>query len=958
MPPIYRKLLTEYDDIVASGLTVGEVRYPSIKGAIGQVLTQGPNGVIVFSGDSTGITGTGKTNYLTKFVTPKVVAASLLYESGSKIGVGTELPTETFDISGSLRVRNRLNATGSVATLSDTGILQERSLQQFLIDLGAQPTGSYVTTDRALTVNGVTYNLTEDRSWNVGTVTTVGLTVPTGLTVTNSPVTESGSLTITFDTGYSIPTTASQTNWDLAYTSRIASLTTVGNSGPATLASNILNIPEYTLSGLGGQPLDDDLTAIAALTGVGFLRRSGTNTWFLDSSEYSVTSYTGSHPIIVTVNSGPGGSTQVTASHADSGVVPGTYNKLTVDAKGHVVDAENVPEQDNFVRVLRIPSSAINFTNNLKDEIATYINQLDPPLVINENESKWNIIIEGILPNVINDKTEINLWFDNSGSMDAAFPGLVTMVRSCLKALLLPIYNNDESLYNSRVRVFTFTDSTYSIYGESVSFTGKTAGTAARERTFWILNTLGTTNEISRVINLVFQDEAEGDYYPGSVTFDPNTNYGAVTADYIADTLELNTTLGSLQDSNYYKGVIYQMETATPVLGRQNFRALLAAATGSQGLYTGSASLEALVTAQQLFVEHGVNITTNADYYLNLLSNTLRNTLGITNIGDIDSITCYQPVSSTSTQVLVYCSGNGGVIEVSNVVGGTPPYNYTYTTGSTESSLLAVGVPATSIPNGTYSVRVYDANNYRFTVRNNLQIDCTVSPLVGTAGFTCNDTTGQSAQLSVTGVSGGTGVGYYFTLNGSSTQYLITNGSGTVTVPDGFYTVTLFDQGSSVSVTLGTVGVNCKTNYSIRVYECGTCNILGTGFVEYNPNTPLQTGKFYKLTNGNVAEILALTVGTVTHVVSDLLTYFDSCSLACNQAYIVTRYSCGTCLKLGKGTVAYNTNLQVGKFYNTVNGEVVEISPVLATASITHTILDTTVYYGLCELTPCLQSIS
>jgi hypothetical protein len=45
---------------------------------------------------------------------------------------------------------------------------------------------------------------------------------------------------------------ASATNWNTAYTNRITSLTTTGSSGAATLVSNVLNIPNYTLAGLGG----------------------------------------------------------------------------------------------------------------------------------------------------------------------------------------------------------------------------------------------------------------------------------------------------------------------------------------------------------------------------------------------------------------------------------------------------------------------------------------------------------------------------------------------------------------------------------------------------------------------------------------------------------------------------------------------------------------------------------
>jgi hypothetical protein len=46
-------------------------------------------------------------------------------------------------------------------------------------------------------------------------------------------------------------TTTNISNWNTAYTNRIASLTTTGTSGAATLSSNTLNIPNYTLAGLG-----------------------------------------------------------------------------------------------------------------------------------------------------------------------------------------------------------------------------------------------------------------------------------------------------------------------------------------------------------------------------------------------------------------------------------------------------------------------------------------------------------------------------------------------------------------------------------------------------------------------------------------------------------------------------------------------------------------------------------
>lgn len=72
----------------------------------------------------------------------------------------------------------------------------------------------------SLTTNATTDTLTIAAT-NNGTVTSVGLTAPTGLTVSGSPVTSSGNLALTYTAGYSIPTTASQTNWDAAYTQRL-----------------------------------------------------------------------------------------------------------------------------------------------------------------------------------------------------------------------------------------------------------------------------------------------------------------------------------------------------------------------------------------------------------------------------------------------------------------------------------------------------------------------------------------------------------------------------------------------------------------------------------------------------------------------------------------------------------------------------------------------------------------
>jgi hypothetical protein len=135
-----------------------------------------------------------------------------------------------------------------------------------------------------------------------GTVTSVAMTVPTGLSISGTPITTSGTLALTLTAGYSIPTTASQTTWDTAYTNRITSLTVTGSSGSATLVSNVLNIPTYTLTGLGGQPLATNLTSLSSLSYVSasFVKMTASGTFTLDTNTY----YLASNPSGYTSNTG------------------------------------------------------------------------------------------------------------------------------------------------------------------------------------------------------------------------------------------------------------------------------------------------------------------------------------------------------------------------------------------------------------------------------------------------------------------------------------------------------------------------------------------------------------------------------------------------------------------------------------------------------------------------------
>ena len=65
-----------------------------------------------------------------------------------------------------------------------------------------------------------TESVVEVAAGGSGTVTSVAMTVPSGLSVSGTPITSSGTFAISLAAGYSIPTTSSQTNWDTAFTDR------------------------------------------------------------------------------------------------------------------------------------------------------------------------------------------------------------------------------------------------------------------------------------------------------------------------------------------------------------------------------------------------------------------------------------------------------------------------------------------------------------------------------------------------------------------------------------------------------------------------------------------------------------------------------------------------------------------------------------------------------------------
>jgi hypothetical protein len=166
-----------------------------------------------------------------------------------------------------------------------------------------------------------------------GTVTSVGISVPTGLSVLNTPVTGSGTIAISLASGYSIPTTTSQTNWNTAFTDRLK-----WDGSNAGLNASTARTSLGLVINTDVQAYDADLAAIAALAGTsGLLRKTAADTWSLDTSVY----ITGNQTITLSGDVTGFGTTSIITTLSNSGVTADTYKSVTVDAKGRVTNGTN-----------------------------------------------------------------------------------------------------------------------------------------------------------------------------------------------------------------------------------------------------------------------------------------------------------------------------------------------------------------------------------------------------------------------------------------------------------------------------------------------------------------------------------------------------------------------------------------------------------------------------------------
>jgi hypothetical protein len=161
--------------------------------------------------------------------------------SSTKRGLLSSIDWTTFNNKQDTLSLTILGNSGPATLVSSTLNIPEYTLS----GLGGVPSS------RTLTINGTTFDLSADRSWNVGTVTSVSAltigTTGTDITSTVSNGTTTPVITLNIPTASAINRGAlSSTDWTTFSNKQNAiTLTTTGTSGAATLVGSTLNIPQY-----------------------------------------------------------------------------------------------------------------------------------------------------------------------------------------------------------------------------------------------------------------------------------------------------------------------------------------------------------------------------------------------------------------------------------------------------------------------------------------------------------------------------------------------------------------------------------------------------------------------------------------------------------------------------------------------------------------------------------------
>ena len=199
------------------------------------------------------------------------------YLSGN-IGIGTTSPYAKLSVEGSSALGNSALAGYFIGTTTATSTLAgglrigttgSPGALALLGNATSTAANGFNLTAGCFAINGTCVGAGSGS----GTVTSVAMTVPTGLSISGSPITTSGTLALTYGAGYAGVLTASTTNWNGFYDTPSTRIT---DGTGLTWSGNTLNVDT-----------SQNIATLSNLTSNGFVKTSGGNgTLSVDTTSY------------------------------------------------------------------------------------------------------------------------------------------------------------------------------------------------------------------------------------------------------------------------------------------------------------------------------------------------------------------------------------------------------------------------------------------------------------------------------------------------------------------------------------------------------------------------------------------------------------------------------------------------------------------------------------------------
>jgi hypothetical protein len=204
------------------------------------------------------------------------------------------------------------------------------------------------------TGNSISWNGTQfvPSSAGAGTVTSVAVSVPTGLSVSGSPVTTTGTIAISLTAGYSIPTTASQATWDTASSERrqwdggstnLVAATGRTSLGATTLGGNLFtlaNVAAISFPRINADNTVSTLDAAAFRTAIGAGTSSTTGTVTSVGGTGTVSGLTLSGTVTGSGNLTLGGTLSLTSGNVTTALGFTPYN--ATNPSGYITSSASI----------------------------------------------------------------------------------------------------------------------------------------------------------------------------------------------------------------------------------------------------------------------------------------------------------------------------------------------------------------------------------------------------------------------------------------------------------------------------------------------------------------------------------------------------------------------------------------------------------------------------------------